>query len=38
MEDFRINRDKKKGRPIKRPKVVNADSAYDSSEIRNYNR
>ncbi len=26
------------GRPITRPKMINADKAYDSGEIRNYNR
>lgn len=26
------------GRPITRPKLINADKAYDSKEIRNYNR
>jgi transposase len=26
------------GRPITRPKLINADKAYDSEEIRNYNR
>lgn len=26
------------GRPITRPKLINADSAYDTKEIREYNR
>lgn len=26
------------GRPITRPKMINGDKAYDSEEIRNYNR
>ena len=26
------------GRPITQPKVINADKAYDSNEIRNYSR
>ncbi len=26
------------GRPITRPRLINADKAYDSEEIRNYNR
>ncbi len=26
------------GRPITRPKIINADKAYDSERIRNYNR
>jgi transposase len=26
------------GRPITRPKLINGDKAYDSEEIRNYNR
>jgi len=26
------------GRPITRPKLINADSAYDTNEIRGYNR
>ena len=26
------------GRPITRPKLINADSAYDTNEIREYNR
>ncbi len=36
MEDFKIKRET--GRPITRPETINCDCAYDSEEIRSYNR
>ena len=36
IQEFKIGLEV--GRPITRPKVINADKAYDSKEIRSYNR
>ena len=36
VEDFKIKREV--GRPITRPEAINCDCAYDSEEIRGYNR
>jgi hypothetical protein len=36
IEGFKIKRDA--GRPITRPESINCDCAYDSEEIRSYNR
>ncbi len=36
IEGFKVNREA--GRPITRPESINCDSAYDSEEIRSYNR
>ncbi len=36
IEDFKINREA--GRPITRPEAINCDCAYDSEDIRSYNR
>ncbi len=36
IEDFKIKRET--GRPITRPDTINCDCAYDSDEIRSYNK
>ncbi len=38
IEDFKIKRERGAGRPINRPESINCDCAYDSEEIRSYNR